>query len=1130
MHRLRVAVLLAAAVLATSAGTHAAAPDQTIAGETIQGKGVTETVQDIMNREAALVPEAFRVRESKAEHPALLKRGRNPSAPAVSSWPPGPRPGATFGQDTLLPQVVGTSFLGARLSESGFVPPDSMGDVGPSQVLVIVNGRVKLFDKAGNPGSLNASTNTFFSAVGGTANGTSDPHVRYDRLSQRWFLSIITVANCPNDVLLAVSSGPVISSQSSFTFFRFQGEAGAFVDYDTLGVDRFALYLGANVFNCDTTFKNTSVWVVNKANLMGGTLTVFPFRGLIAAPPSCIAGIYTPQGVSNDDPQATQGYFIGVDACEFNELVVHRVSNPGGTPSLSARMTLVVPTTTLPIAQVQPAGPTLDALDDRLFAAQVHTNALTGARTLWTSHNIEVNAGGVGQPGGGRNGSRWYEIGGLTGAPTLLQAGTLFDAGSPPFGYWIPSVAMSRQGHMGLIAGRASVNATTGFASVAAAGRLRTDVPGSTRAPTLAQGSTTFYDTSLPNVPERWGDYSQVGIDPTDGQTMWTFQEYCDALGSWGVRAVQLLAPPPATPATASPSTIGPGLPSVSVVITGSTAGGAEFFDPGADTGGPGFAGRIRATVAPGVTVNSVVFDGPGQVTLNVSTVGATPGAKNVTVTNPDGQARTGNGILTVSCPVVTVQPPSIPGAILGAAYTQTFTQSGGLSPVTFGLTGGLPTGMSFNAGTATLSGTPTQGGSFPFTVNVTDFAGCTGSRGYTLVVSCPPLSVNPLTLSTGAINAPYTQVFTGSGATSTLTFSQTGALPAGMSFSSATATLSGTPTQSGAFLITVGITDAFACTASRAYNLAIADATALTPTALAADAAGNGVLEPSEAVVVDPSWTNQTGGPVDLTGTASSFIGPAGPTYTIVDGTAAYGTIADGAVGRCSTAGGDCYSLSITAASRPATHWDTSFVESLSAGGPKAWTLHVGGSFTDVPSTSPFYRFIEILFHRGITAGCGAATYCPFNPTIREAMAVFVLVAKEGTGYAPPACGTTPLFADVPISSPFCRWIEELSRRGVVSGCGGGNYCPTNPVTREQMAIFVLRTLDPALSPPACTTPLFADVPASSPFCRWIEELSRRGVVSGCGGGNYCPTSPVTREQMGVFISATFGLTLYGP
>ncbi len=82
-------------------------------------------------------------------------------------------------------------------------------------------------------------------------------------------------------------------------------------------------------------------------------------------------------------------------------------------------------------------------------------------------------------------------------------------------------------------------------------------------------------------------------------------------------------------------------------------------------------------------------------------------------------------------------------------------------------------------------------------------------------------------------------------------------------------------------------------------------------------------------------------------------------------------------------------------------------------------------------------------------------------------------------------------------------------------------------------MAVFVLVTLDRTLNPPVCVPPNdFADVPETSPFCRWIEELFRRGVVTGCGGTppNYCPTNPVTREQMGVFISATFGLTLYGP
>jgi hypothetical protein len=264
-------------------------------------------------------------------------------------------------------------------------------------------------------------------------------------------------------------------------------------------------------------------------------------------------------------------------------------------------------------------------------------------------------------------------------------------------------------------------------------------------------------------------------------------------------------------------------------------------------------------------------------------------------------------------------------------------------------------------------------------------------------------------------------------------------------------------------------------------------------------------------------------------TGATFNFTGPAGPVYANPDSTASYGTMFPFNAASCS-ATGDCYSVRVTAATRPATHWDSTILEGgLPFATPKNWTLHIGASFTDVPIANGFYRFVETILHKNVTGGCGATTYCPSASTTRDQMAVFVLVAKEAAGYSPVACGATPMFSDVPVSSPFCKWIEELARRGVVGGCATGLYCPASPATREQMAIFVLRTLDPALNPPACGTPVFADVPASSPFCKWIEELARRGVVTGCGGGNYCPTAPVTRDQMAVFLAVTFGLTLYG-
>jgi hypothetical protein len=311
-----------------------------------------------------------------------------------------------------------------------------------------------------------------------------------------------------------------------------------------------------------------------------------------------------------------------------------------------------------------------------------------------------------------------------------------------------------------------------------------------------------------------------------------------------------------------------------------------------------------------------------------------------------------------------------------------------------------------------------------------------------------------------------------------------------------------------------------------------------LLPSALAVDASasagsdGNGVLEVGESVGVKPSWHNVNGASLDFDGGVLAFGGPTttGVSYTLQQAVGHYGTVTDGATAQCS----DCYQVEVSVTgTRPATHWDATLEERLTPdalGQTMPWQLHVGESFTDVTRASSYYRFVETMLHNGVTSGCSASSYCPTSTSSRQQIAIFALVAKEGSLYAPPACGPTPMFTDVPVTSPYCKWVEELVRRGVAGGCGGGNFCPTAVVTRGQMPIFVLKTLDPTLTPPACTTPKFADLPASSPYCAWAEELARRAVVSGCGGGNYCPNSPVTRGQMAVFIGGTFGLSLYGP
>jgi len=187
-----------------------------------------------------------------------------------------------------------------------------------------------------------------------------------------------------------------------------------------------------------------------------------------------------------------------------------------------------------------------------------------------------------------------------------------------------------------------------------------------------------------------------------------------------------------------------------------------------------------------------------------------------------------------------------------------------------------------------------------------------------------------------------------------------------------------------------------------------------------------------------------------------------------------------------------------------------------------KAWVA----DFLDVPGNQQFYSFVTTLVSNAITAGVGGGLYGVDQPTLRQQMAVFLMKARHGLCFVPPPC-TTAIFTDVPCSSNFAPWINELVAEGITGGCGDGStYCPTDPVKRQQMAVLLLRTLEGAsYVPPACTDATFTDVPCDSPFAPWVYDLVARNITGGCGSGLYCPVNPATRGQMAVFVVKTFGL-----
>jgi hypothetical protein len=165
-----------------------------------------------------------------------------------------------------------------------------------------------------------------------------------------------------------------------------------------------------------------------------------------------------------------------------------------------------------------------------------------------------------------------------------------------------------------------------------------------------------------------------------------------------------------------------------------------------------------------------------------------------------------------------------------------------------------------------------------------------------------------------------------------------------------------------------------------------------------------------------------------------------------------------------------------------------------------------------------------------GRVSGAHTATLTLDPVSFADAGSYDVLVTDSCTSAGSNAASLAVEFADVPTSSPFHDDILTVATAGIAAGCGGGNYCPTSPVRRDQMAVFLLKAEHgSSYVPPTCAG-VFADVPCPSPFADWVEQLAAEGVTGGCGGGNYCPTASVTRAQMAVFLLKTSQGSSYTP
>jgi hypothetical protein len=179
--------------------------------------------------------------------------------------------------------------------------------------------------------------------------------------------------------------------------------------------------------------------------------------------------------------------------------------------------------------------------------------------------------------------------------------------------------------------------------------------------------------------------------------------------------------------------------------------------------------------------------------------------------------------------------------------------------------------------------------------------------------------------------------------------------------------------------------------------------------------------------------------------------------------------------------------------------------------------------TFSDVTSASVFFDYINVLSSWKITTGCSPTTFCPTDLVTREQLAALIIRSMLGNTFTH---STVPYFTDVPSTSVFFPFIQKMADLGIAHGCTPTTFCPGNAVPRMDASVLLVRGKLESLFGDKFTyptTPFFTDVPATSPQFPYIQKMYELGLTSGCTATQFCPNTNLTRQEIAVFLTRAF-------
>ncbi len=470
---------------------------------------------------------------------------RDAGKPRDRKWLPykGALPGAApsrqadgavqLGPIGTAPTATGVNFDG--LGANGSAPPDSSGRVGPSHFVEWINSQFAIYDKSGTILYGPAAGSTLFTSLGGVCAtfDDGDPVVQYDTFADRWVLSQFAVyAPAPAFSHQCVAVSKTSDPLGAYYLYDFPTDATNFVDYPKWTTWTDAYYMTAHFFNAaGSAFLGPMLYSFDRGNMLAGLPAAFQsvnldptgnifghlvadVDGLTPPPAGSPAYVFAPASPEWDGTAAPGLHFWTV------------ASTWGASPTMTVMVKPDIATASYNTDLcgfsrkcIPQLGTTqlLDSLTGQLMF-RVAYKKIAATESILVSHTVNVlvypsNQGAF----------RWYEIRTPGTTPTVYQQGTYAPTTA---NRWVSSLAMDEGGN---IAVGYSISDGTMYPSINVTGRLSTDTLNA-----LGGEVSMFAGLGAQNGGlTRWGDYTQMSVDPRDGCTFWYINQYQPATGSY---------------------------------------------------------------------------------------------------------------------------------------------------------------------------------------------------------------------------------------------------------------------------------------------------------------------------------------------------------------------------------------------------------------------------------------------------------------------------------------------------------------------------------------------------------------------------------------------------------------------